>query len=194
MEKKHKHHHAGKSSRNIISADKVFEVLNLSQGIVFLDAGCGDGYFSVEVALRLGSNSKIITVDVHKESLEKLRKEIEERELSNIEILEADITKRLPLEDKSVDIYFIANVLHGFDEDEKERVLKEAKRILKEGGKLVVIEFKKEPMTVGPPLEIRISEEELKRFLENLGFIFERSFNISLYSYLAIFTLTCSTF
>jgi ubiquinone/menaquinone biosynthesis C-methylase UbiE len=194
MEKKHKHHHAGKSSRNIISADKVFEVLNLSRGIVFLDAGCGDGYFSIEAALRLGPNSKIIAVDVHKESLEKLKKEIKDKGLSNIEILEADITKRLPLEDKSVDIYFIANVLHGFDEKEKERVLKEAKRILKENGKLVVIEFKKEPMTVGPPLEIRISEEELKKFLEKLGFIFEKSFNIGPYSYLATFGVVCSNF
>lgn len=192
MEKKHKHNHTGKSSRNIISADKVFEVLNLPQGITFLDAGCGDGYFSVEAALRLGSNSKIIAVDIHKESLEKLKKEIKDKGLSNIEILEADITKRLPLRDKSVDIYFIANVLHGFDEEEKEKVIKEAKRVLKDSGKLVVIEFKKETTPVGPPLEIRISEEELKRLLEKSVFTFEKSFNIGSYSYLAIFGMICS--
>ena len=40
--KKHKHYLAGKSSRDIISASKVFDLLNLPQGIVFLDAGCGD--------------------------------------------------------------------------------------------------------------------------------------------------------
>ncbi|QER41227.1 hypothetical protein F1847_00180 [Thermodesulfobacterium sp. TA1] len=52
--KKHKHRHAGKPSRDIISASKVFDLLNLPQGIVFLDAGCGDGYFSLEASLRLG--------------------------------------------------------------------------------------------------------------------------------------------
>jgi len=57
---------------------------------------------------------------------------------------EADITKRLPLEDESVDIYFMSNVLHGFEE-EKQKVIEEAKRVLKKKKKrkIVVIEFKK---------------------------------------------------
>jgi len=186
-DKRHKHHHAGKSSRSIISASKVFDLLNLPQGITFFDAGCGDGYFSIEIALRLSSNSKIIAADVHQESLEKLKKEIQEKNINNIEIIKADITQKLPLEENSIDVYFIANVLHGFDKEEKIKVLKEVKRVLKKGGKLVVIEFKKEPTPIGPPLEIRISEEELKEFLENFGFQFEKSWEISPYNYLIIF-------
>lgn len=53
LKKKHKHHHAGKSSRSIISVSKVFDLLDLPQGIVFLDAECGDGYFSIEAFLIL---------------------------------------------------------------------------------------------------------------------------------------------
>ncbi|MBO8142979.1 MAG: class I SAM-dependent methyltransferase [Thermodesulfobacterium sp.] len=184
---KHKHHHAGKSSRAIISASEVFDLLNLPQGITFLDAGCGDGYFSIEAALKLGLKSIIIAIDIHKESLEKLKQEVKKRKLSNIEIIEADITKKLPLKDKSIDVYFVSNVLHGFDEKEKEELVKEVKRLLKKDGKFIVIEFKKEPTPVGPPLEIRISEEELKKFLENFGFQFEKSWEVSPYNYLSIF-------
>jgi len=50
--KKHKHHHAGKSSRDIISASKVFDLLNLPQGIVFLDAGCGGSRYNQETSFR----------------------------------------------------------------------------------------------------------------------------------------------
>jgi len=184
---KHKHHHAGKSSRAIISASEVFDLLNLPQGITFLDAGCGDGYFSIEAALKLGLKSTIIAIDIHKESLEKLKQEVKKRKLSNIEIIEADITKKLPLKDKSIDVYFVSNVLHGFDEKEKKELVKEVKRLLKIDGKFIVIEFKKEPTPVGPPLEIRISEEELKKFLENFGFQFEKSWEVSPYNYLSIF-------
>ncbi len=184
---KHKHHHAGKSSRAIISASEVFDLLNLPQGITFLDAGCGDGYFSIEAALKLGLKSTIIAIDIHKESLEKLKQEVKKRKLSNIEIIEADITKKLPLKDKSIDVYFVSNVLHGFDEKEKKELVKEIKRLLKIDGKFIVIEFKKEPTPVGPPLEIRISEEELKKFLENFGFQFEKSWEVSPYNYLSIF-------
>jgi len=184
---KHKHHHAGKSSRAIISASEVFDLLNLPQGITFLDAGCGDGYFSIEAALKLGLKSTIIAIDIYKESLEKLKQEVKKRKLSNIEIIEADITKKLPLKDKSIDAYFVSNVLHGFDEKEKKELVKEVKRLLKIDGKFIVIEFKKEPTPVGPPLEIRISEEELKKFLENFGFQFEKSWEVSPYNYLSIF-------
>ena len=184
---KHKHHHAGKSSRAIISASEVFDLLNLPQGITFLDAGCGDGYFSIEAALKLGLKSTIIAIDIYKESLEKLKQEVKKRKLSNIEIIEADITKKLPLKDKSIDVYFVSNVLHGFDEKEKKELVKEVKRLLKKDGKFIVIEFKKEPTPVGPPLEIRISEEELKKFLENFGFQFEKSWEVSPYNYLSIF-------
>jgi len=184
---KHKHHHAGKSSKHIISSSKIFEVLNLPQGVTFLDAGCGDGYFSIEAALKLGLKSTIIAIDIHKESLEKLKQEVKKRKLSNIEIIEADITKKLPLKDKSIDVYFVSNVLHGFDEKEKKELVKEVKRLLKIDGKFIVIEFKKEPTPVGPPLEIRISEEELKKFLENFGFQFEKSWEVSPYNYLSIF-------
>ena len=187
--KKHKHHHAGKSSRSIISASKVFDLLNLPQGIVFLDAGCGDGYFSLEASLRLGEKSKIIAIDIHKESIEKLEKEIKDKGIRNVEPLVADITKRLPLEDESVDVYFMSNVLHGFDEEEKHKVIKEAKRVLKKKGKIVVIEFKKEITSIGPPFEIRISEEELIRFIEKYGFKLEKTYELSPYNYLSVFTL-----
>jgi ubiquinone/menaquinone biosynthesis C-methylase UbiE len=186
--KKHKYHHAGKSSRSIISASKVFDLLNLPQGVVFLDAGCGDGYFSIEASLRLGKESKIIAIDVHEESLEKLEKEIKDKGIENIEILTADITKRLPLEDESVDVYFMSNVLHGFDEEERHKVIEEAKRILKKKGKIVIIEFKKEATSIGPPLEIRISEEKLSQLLEKYNFKLEKTYEISPYNYLCVFS------
>ncbi len=171
MEKKHHHHeHGGKSSREILDARAVLKKIPLQKGQVFLDAGSGDGYFSIEASELVGPEGKVYAVDVHRQSLEKLRAEVSERGIKHIEVLEADITERLPLSDNTVDVYFICNVLHGFSNKETEAVLQEAKRLLKATGKLAIVEFKKIEPPPGPPIEIRLEPDMVKAQLTRSGF------------------------
>jgi ubiquinone/menaquinone biosynthesis C-methylase UbiE len=153
-----------------VDAGIVLERIGLEEGEIFLDAGSGDGYFSVEASRVVGERGKVYALDIHKESLEKLREEISRRKIKNIEIIEADLTQKLPFQEREIDIYFIANVLHGFDPEEMSFVLWEARRVLKDRGKIVILEFKKIEPPPGPPLEIRLTPAFLETRLLEAGF------------------------
>jgi ubiquinone/menaquinone biosynthesis C-methylase UbiE len=66
------------------------------------------------------------------------------------------------------DIVFFGIVLHDFQSPF--RVLSNARRMLKPAGRLVDLDWKKEPMGFGPPLRIRFSEKQATRLLEENGF------------------------
>ena len=82
------------------------------------------------------------------------------------------------------DIVFFGIDLHDFRDPEK--VLMNAKRMLKHGGMLVDLDWKKEPMPLGPPLRIRFSEEKAAKLIESQGFKVETVKKSGLYHYLII--------
>ena len=114
MTEKHVHH--GRSSKDILSAGEVLKATGLKMGDKFLDAGSGDGYISIEASNIVGDSGKIFALDVYPESIEILKKDIEKRDLNNIEPIVADIIDTIPLEENSIDNVLLANVLHGFIE------------------------------------------------------------------------------
>ena len=73
----------------------------------------------------------------------------------NIEALAADVTKNILLESKTIDLSLMVNILHGFIANNKvEGSLREITRVLKAGGTLATVDFKKVNNTPGPPLSI----------------------------------------
>lgn len=183
--KKHIHH--GKSSRSILNAERVLNVIGVKEGEVFLDAGCGDGFISLSAVRFVGDSGRVYAVDIYQKSIEELQKEIERNKLQNIEALIADVTEKIPVADNSTDICLLANVLHGFVENnETEKALKEIVRVLKSDGRLAVVEFenpsemrvnslydlwrKLKLYFVGPPVDVRLSPEKTERILSRYGF------------------------
>ncbi|GAB6056015.1 methyltransferase domain-containing protein [Methanobacterium movens] len=159
---KNKHVHHGKSTRDILDPGQVLLNVGIKPGDIFVDAGCGDGFISLEASKMVGEKGMVYAVDIHDKSLESLEKEIQNKKSGNISLLLADITRKLPLEDDSVDIYFMANVFHGLvSNNEVTNTMKESLRILKPGGILAIVDFKKVKNTPGPPLEVRLEPEEI---------------------------------
>jgi ubiquinone/menaquinone biosynthesis C-methylase UbiE len=70
--------------------------------------------------------------------------------------------------DACADIVFFGIVLHDFENPSK--VLTNAHSMLKKTGKLVDLDWKKEPTGLGPPLHIRFSEEKAIQLIESSGF------------------------
>jgi ubiquinone/menaquinone biosynthesis C-methylase UbiE len=166
-----KHEHKGMSSRNMLDAVKILKDIGLDKGDRFLDAGCSDGYFSVAAAEIVGDGGRVYAFDVDSDALGRLQKEIDEKKLANIEAKLADVSRLLPLADESVDIVFISNVLHGLVANgESERALKEVARVIKPQGKLAIVEFKKNETSMGPPLSIRLSPEDVEVLAKSYGF------------------------
>jgi ubiquinone/menaquinone biosynthesis C-methylase UbiE len=72
-----------------------------------------------------------------------------------------DISKNLPFEASSADMCLLATVIHDLSLENRETTLKEVNRVLKPGRTLLVIEFKKIEFGPGPPVNIRLSEDEI---------------------------------
>jgi ubiquinone/menaquinone biosynthesis C-methylase UbiE len=155
-----KHRHRGKTSESFINKDIILQELTILPGETILDAGCGNGYMSKEFSRVLNNTGKVYALDPDGEAIEKLK---EETKGTNIEAIEADITKETPIEESSIDLIYLSTVIHGFQKDQIANFQKEVKRLLKPNGRLAIVEIQKQKTPFGPPLGFRFSPEELKQ-------------------------------
>jgi len=182
---------AGKSSFELIIPDKLTDMLPLKPGSTVLDLACGKGTYSIFLSKIVGENGLIYAVDLWKEGLLLLEDQIEKQNITNILPLLDDATEEIEVDDYSVDICLMATVLHDFEEmDKSGAVLKQIKTILKPGGTLAVIEFKKIEGPPGPPIKIRLSEEETEKMVTGYGFKKVKTIDIGDYNYLMTFQET----
>jgi ubiquinone/menaquinone biosynthesis C-methylase UbiE len=184
-DKKHGHVHHSKSTKDILSADKVLSAAGLKSGDVFLDAGCGDGYISIAASPLVEGEGKVYAIDVYPESIEIVKKDVQKKRIKNLEAIIADLTSEIPLIDDSVDLCVMANVLHGFVENgELDKVLPEIKRVIKLGGIFSVVEFKKIEGLPGPPFEVRLNPQDVENVLIKYGFEVTETVEVGKYHYL----------
>ncbi|MDA0988454.1 MAG: class I SAM-dependent methyltransferase [Chloroflexi bacterium] len=158
-----------------LDQERVISMIPLRPYHVVADIGCGPGYFAIPLAKYI-SQGKLYAMDTKEEMLEACRQRLSEVHLNNIEVLHCS-PKKLPLDNDILDGAFMAFVLHEIKD--KKSVLAEVERSLQKGGWLAVIEWYKQAMDEGPPLEDRVSEEEARELGENAGlrFVSQRDLN-----------------
>lgn len=179
---------AGKSSYDLIDIKRLFFELNLSDDTQFLDVACGSGAYSIAASQYIGQEGSIFAVDQWQEGIDSLKREIVSKQINNIYASVADVSKRIPVEDNSIDVCLMATVLHDLIQDKTgEGTLREVKRVLKPQGKLALIEFSKIEGPPGPPIEIRLSPAEVEEYLYPHSFRIATIVDIGPYNYLAIF-------
>lgn len=176
-----KHHHRGKSSEKLLDKNEIISSLNISEGQTILDAGCGNGYMAKEFAKLVKDTGKVYALDPDKISIEFLQSTIE---TTTIEPFVGDITNKTMLKGASIDLIYLSVVFHGFSEIQIEGFLAEVQRLLKSDGILAILEIKKEKTPFGPPLNIRLSPEELK---EKIQLTPKETINIGRYFYMQLF-------
>jgi ubiquinone/menaquinone biosynthesis C-methylase UbiE len=168
----HPPHGAGKSSFDLIEQELLFPALHLKPGEAVLDLGCGEGRYTLPLASQVGTQGMVYAADLWEEGLATLTEKAREKGLANIRTLYADVSQPLPLADASVDLVLLATVLHDLAEaGQAQGALAEIARLVKPGGRLAVLEFKKMAGPPGPPLHIRLSPEEVVALLRPHGFI-----------------------
>ncbi len=180
---------AGKSSFELIDPVLLFGKLKLKEGMVILDLACGKGLYAIAFAESLGEKGWIYAIDLWEEGIDHLRKEISARGIKNINALVADVSKKIPLDDKQVDLCLMATVLHDLVQIKAhEGALKEVRRVLNPEGILAIIEFKKIDGPPGPPIQIRLSPKEVERMLDIHGFKKKWTHEVGPYNYLMAFS------
>ena len=108
---------------------------SLKEGDVVLDLGSGAGFDAFLAAKRVGKTGRVIGVDMTPEMLAKAKENAKKGKYTNVEFRLGEIEK-LPVEDNSIDV-IISNCVINLSPD-KESVFKEASRVLKSGGRLMV--------------------------------------------------------
>lgn len=143
----------------------------LRSNMVFMDIGCGDGFFSILASEVVGPSGKIYALDIDASAIERLNRRAADRGLTNISAMvgAAEETTRCS---KCADVVFFSMVLHDFDDPE--RVLLNAKKMLKPSGLLLDLDWKKKQMSFGPPMRIRFSEGKTAELFKQAGFIVEQ--------------------
>jgi predicted methyltransferase len=86
---------------------------------------------------------------------------------------------KLPAE--TLDFGLLVNIM--FQSRQNENILREAHRLLKSGGKLLVVDWKVEPTPLGPPLESRLKPEAVAQLAAKVGFTPARQFEAGSYHY-----------
>lgn len=161
---------AGKSSFDLIDKEKTFALLDVKPHSRFIDLACGVGNYSLEIARSIGEKGMVFAVDLWQEGIDALHREIEKKSIKNITTLLADISNTLPLEGGSFDSCLMATIVHDLQKDQQSSCLEEVTRLLKPGGILSIIEFKKIDKGPGPPLAIRMAEEDIELLVTPFGF------------------------
>jgi len=165
----HKPVAAGKSSFDVIDTARTLALLDVRPRSTCVDLACGVGNYSLEIAKIIGNTGRMYAVDLWQEGIAMLDQKIDKSGIQNIETIVADICKPLPFESNSIDSCLMATVVHDLPVSGQMTSIEEVARFLKVGGMLNIIEFKKIDKGPGPPLAIRMAEEEIESLVSPFG-------------------------
>lgn len=167
--------------------EKNIEQFSVDPGMKVADLGSGAGFYSIALARAVGKTGKIFAIDVQQELLTKLKNEAFKNNLDNIEVVWGDIDEPngSKLRDESVDKVLVANTL--FQVDDKEMVAKEAYRILKRKGTVMLIDWSDSFGGLGPHTSRIVRPDQGRTIFEKAGFSFVRDIRAGDHHYGMIF-------
>ena len=161
---------------------ETLERIGLQENDVLSDIGAGSGVFTIPAAKMI--RNTVLALEIQEELLALIAEKAQSEGLRNIELIKVS-DNNLPVRDNSVDIVLLVTVLHEITEPAV--FLEEVKRLLKNRGKLAVIEFHKRQTPMGPPLAQRLSREEVKELLSQRGFVVQEDFDLGDNFYCLVF-------
>ena len=166
--------------------DRMLAALDIPKGAVVADVGAGVGYHVWRLAEIVGPTGKVIAEDIQEGMIQLLRKNIESRKLRNVEIILGTPTDpKLP--SNSVDLVLMVDVYHEFSEPVT--MMKHIRNSLKPGGRVALVEFRKEDPNVPIQPLHKMSLQEVRSELEPMGFKFQRSHEFLPWQHILIFTV-----
>ncbi len=163
---------------------EVITALDLKPGEVIADIGAGTGYFTFRLARHVGEQGRVYAVDISPEMIVHVNRLIRDLHVKNVQTLLAAPDDPL-LPDASIDRFFICDTWHHINDHPHYLAL--LKKMLKPGGQVVMVDFKKEKTPVGPPVEMRISRDALIKEMETNGFQLATEHTFLPYQYFLIF-------
>jgi len=169
-----------------LNPEKVLFQLGIKPGMKVADFGCGHGYFAIPLARLIKDNGFVFAIDVLPDAIEAVNSKIKLFNLSNIKTIRANVEMfgGSSLKGSSIDMVLLANIL--FQSKKKSDIIKEARRVLKSNGKLIIIDWKVNNL-LAPKEGWLISKEQSIKLAQKQGFIFEKEFEVDKSHYGLVF-------
>ena len=171
-----------------LSPDKVLFATGLAAGQTVVDLGAGSGFYAIAAAKIVGETGNVFVADILESALEHVSAEARLKFLRNIKTFRCDLEKPqscLNVTEGSVDLIIMANILHQIGN--KNNLMSEAYRLLKSGGKLLLIDWNHKPSTIGPVVDSRIDEDATRQLALKFNFKFNRGVDTDNYHYGLVF-------
>jgi precorrin-6B methylase 2 len=147
--------------------DVALNVLKIPKGASVADIGAGSGYITVRLSARVGPTGRVFANDVQPQMLNILARRLSNAKITNVTLIEGTLDDpKLP--PASVDLALMVDVYHELSQPQA--ILRHLRESLKPGGRLVLLEYRKEDPTVPIKLEHKMSVAEAKMELEAEGF------------------------
>jgi ubiquinone/menaquinone biosynthesis C-methylase UbiE len=161
--------------------------LGLKEGMQVADLGSGTGAYVKAARKRVGHTGTVYAVEVQKGLVKKLEDEMKESGISNVQCIWGDIEKEggTNIASGTLDAAILANVL--FQVQDKLGLIDEAKRILKKGGKVLLVDWKESSPT-GPGLHHVVPLTKAEELFHMRGFTSVETISENEYQYGIIFT------
>lgn len=150
--------------RNLfMPARKILSDIHPQKTEIWADIGCGSGFLTIPLSMLV---SKVYAIDISDKMLMALKENLNKRKIKNVDLLQNE-ESLIPLEDSMVNGVLLAFVAHELNDPQA--FLHEINRVLIPEGRLIIVEFSKEQTIMGPPLNHRLSEEQVDVWTNDAG-------------------------
>lgn len=155
---------------SFLNPDLIFDQIEIKKGMAVADLGCGSGFMTIKAAKIVGDDGVVYAVDVQKKAISEINSKIKLFNLRNIKPIWANLEKvgSTKIPDNSIDISLLVQVLH--QSQMRKEMFAETKRITKEGGQVLILEWSKKEGIFGTPKKLALDKKSLRQEAENAGF------------------------
>ena len=147
--------------------DVALNVLKIPKGASVADIGAGSGFITERLSARVGPTGRVFANDLQPQMLQILGRRLAQRNITNVTLVQGTIDDP-KLDPASVDLEIMVDVYHELSQPQA--MLRRLRAALKPGGRLVLLEYRKEDPSIPIKFEHKMSVAEAKMELEAEGF------------------------
>jgi ubiquinone/menaquinone biosynthesis C-methylase UbiE len=163
--------------------------LGLRDGMRVGDFGTGSGHYALAASAMVGNEGRVYAVDIQEDVIKRLQDDAERAGKNNINFIWGNLEKAgsTKLKEGALDAIVLSNTL--FQLEDAPSAIAEMKRVLKGGGKILLVDWSEAHGGMGPAGEFVMSEEKAERLFTGAGFSKVKSFRAGPHHYAMVFTI-----